>query len=333
VTRAAVTCALLTALTACGSRHVQTATAPASELHAELAHYDRAIAALRAAQATWRARERADAIAHDRLALAHAFRGASAQVRGAAQAQAKLAAQRDAPALDAQLAQTRQASSALASYRATVLQEERSAIQHLRQGLAARVRNAYKARAVQLDERESTYAYRLAQRDAHAILMLHLRRDDLQLPANERRIANARLQAIARTESAALGTRTAENARVLSAYRAALEHNAARVQARAVARIERRMQANLRARSGAPAAPPPELTDGILALRSSGSRVAAETAATSASLHAAGAQLESRWAALANIDEQSDREATEELLRLERERAEVISSLTGRSGR
>jgi hypothetical protein len=77
------------------------------------------------------------------------------------------------------------------------------------------VRDAYDARATQLQESLSALALDLARRDAHRILMLRVRLDDLHPAPDDRLVAASQLNEIVHGETVRLAGRSAGNARTL----------------------------------------------------------------------------------------------------------------------
>jgi len=328
---------LLALLAGCGApaRQAKNSAAPAppdvaraSAFYPELAHYDRAIAALRAAEALWTEDERAATVAHDRVALQNAFTRASARLHAIAR-ESPLEGSLDTAALRA-LASDGGGSTAAAygNFRDDLLANERSAIAQARRDATQRIGAAYAQRRQQLYEDESSLALALTRRDAIRLMLLRVRANDLHVYAGARRAARAQLAALEARERAALAARSAHDARVLAEYRATLVKQTDLGEARTIAQIERRTAATLAIRRDEPAArAPSDVRDALASLRSSQHASLAQTAGTARAFGDARAAIGARFASLASADARAKRALDDEISELERERQALYDDI------
>jgi hypothetical protein len=136
------------------------------------------------------------------------------------------------------------------AYRGALAATQTNALSAYSRALDDRVARAYRRRAAQFDETESTFAFTLGRRDAPAILPLRVRLDDLQPDAQTRNALLARLNATLKRESDALSALHARDQAALATYRAELAASAQRDYTSEVRDAQRRTANNLRARSG-----------------------------------------------------------------------------------
>jgi hypothetical protein len=334
-------------------------------LYPQLVHYDRAIAALQATQRAWSASVRRAAIAGDRRALQQRFSSASQQMLTLSRANAGTFEQRERNGLGAlsdEAAHTAanpsefaasekrtydamraHRNAGLARYRDDLLREEQRMIVQARQSFHRRAQDAYDLRTAQLRESESELGLELTRRDAHRILMLRLRIDALQLPADQRRAATAQLTALLGQESARLQVKRAADGRVLADYRRRTVREASAQANRLIARIRERTQANFAARVAALHAQASEhavtlptpaaarsagLGTEVAALqRSLPNAFATQVDSTNRAFADARTALGSEFAAVAAVDDSSTDSVAAQIRELERERAAARSDI------
>jgi hypothetical protein len=251
-------------------------------LYAQLVHYDRAIGALRSTQEAWSADSRGAEIAQDRRSVAHSIDDAETAMLEASRSDAAPFAERERSALDSLNAMPRpaftiqppQPGADLAQYRNDLLSEEQHEIAQVQAAMARRVQDAYEERSTQLRESASRLAFDLARQDAHQILLLRVRLDDLQLGKEDRQAAETQLERIARDQSAQIAARTARNDRTLHAYAQQISRNTRDEEAATIAQIRERIAANYAARVQE------QRAQGPLPARSTGSSLASESLQT-----------------------------------------------------
>jgi hypothetical protein len=329
-------------------------------LYGQLTHYDRAIAALRATQTAWNANARRQEIATDRRAMQLRFANASQQMLALSQANANTfeagerrgldslaAAAQSSPPHPAAFAASERSTYAairahedadLARYRNDLAREEQQMVAQVQQSFMRRAQDAYDRRATQLRESEADLALELTRRNAHRVLLLHLRIDALQLAADQRRAAATQLTQVLRAQSEELVKQRGRDDRVLADYRASIGRQTSAESARVIARIEQRTNANFAARVAAlhaqaalPAralpTPLPSSRDFRAEVatmqRSSGNTFATTTDSTGRAFSAARAALGAQFANVASIDERSTGSVATQIAELQRERAAV----------
>lgn len=328
---------LLALLTGCGgapqSAPQPLQTTPSGLLAAQLVHYDRAIAALRATQAVWSDRARAEEIASDRIAADAAF-AADTRRLAAIASERTAEAGTEARALQSVERGAGSFAAARARYRSDLTANERAAIAAARRDAQQRIADGVALRREQLDESVATLALQLTRRDASHAMLLQLRATEVGSYAGARHEAAAELAALQASEHARLAALAARNERVLAAYRGSLS-TATNAQAeRTVARIEQRTQANLAARSAVAAQPPPALiARAVATLRASQTSSFEQAGTTRTAFSTAQNAIRARLAALASADSAAARSLAAEIARLERERRAVYDAIAASSAR
>lgn len=314
------------ALTACSRPPEGRTVSPATLARAlgsvplaqQLAHYDRAIEALRTTERRWQSKARQAEIARDRAALDSDFAAASAHLQTVA---------RNLPAYERR---DRAASDALlrlpVPHGANDPRRDASrAVARLQTGFAQRIEDAVDLRDRQLQENVSALAMAQTRRDAHQIMMLRVRLQVLGLDRARYHASLAQLDAVYATQDAERAALQARNRRILEAYRAEVTAQAAARESRAIAQVDSGESA-VAAQSTAPAGDGiARIRDQARALQSSLSGSASDVAASLTAFAQARADLAARFAALAAMDEASARSARAQVVALQRERAALAS--------
>ncbi|MGH7736733.1 MAG: hypothetical protein ACREMP_02505 [Candidatus Tyrphobacter sp.] len=297
----------------------------ASPLQAERAHYDRAIAALRATERMWSARARAARIARDRETLAAGAANATAALAAIAH-RSNLYASQDSAALAATARAQR--GDGAARYRERLPLDSRAEIAQIERDARTRVAQGTAIRRQQLYERESTLALALTRRDALETMLLRVRAKDLHAGAARRHDAAMRLRAIENRDDATMNALHARDALVLAAYQTQLARAASTQTARTIARIRTRTRANLATAASAHSGPPPAAVGRAQrTLRATQRTALQQPTGTAAAYRAAHAALARRFATLAADDTAAARALDVQIVRLVRERASFSAAL------
>lgn len=162
--------------------------------------------------------------AQEAQAIAAALRGSGAGVPSAAQ----IAGTVNATAQQQQGGVAAQAQRDLESYRATLLKQNQAQIVAVQKAIAERADRIYRAKAEDLQAKESALQLRLANEDSAQRLALHTKLSSLALDDAAREDAQKQLDAIARKEADAVAAQRNRDQQTLTALNAQLRDQAQR---------------------------------------------------------------------------------------------------------
>lgn len=300
-------------------------------LHSVLLAYDREIAALRSTQHLG---VLSAATTAERAAAAVRRDASAAQVRAEAVASRDQGTDRsrERAAVAALLTSQRTGDREMDRYAAGLTRETNANVTNYGTSIAQRTDRAYAAREQQLSEKENTLAFALARRDAAKRLSLRLRLGDLHLTRSARARSTAELKALDDEELRAISALRRSDAAVLTAYRRGLESSGNADQRAMAVRLHGAADANLAIRrrvaqaGGQTTATSPSLRAAAASFAPS-YRLGDEARHVTGGFHAAGDELSSRFAQLADSANQSQRETSAAIGRLEATRAQLYRSI------
>lgn len=301
-------------------------------LHGVLAQYDREIAALRSTQAPAALRDPGAQAQASAAALRATAGEAQRRVQSIAARSVNEYHSREPDALEALLAARGAGTSEMAAYRDDLSRETAANLRLFEDGIAKRNQRAYEARAQELREKELSFAFDLARRDAGRRVVLTLKLENLHLDAQTRAQLAAELNDLNAARARALDALRRADAAELASYRESIERSGASAVAQMAAGLRSKALANvaLRAEVLQSESNPSEMLNALAsdAARFRASyRAPADAAALKAGLRRASNDLSQRFATLNQVDQRSRRDTAGQIAALQAQRAALYRAL------
>jgi hypothetical protein len=215
----------------------------------------------------------------------------------------------------------------LDAYKSALASTQTAALSNYSRTLNESVARAYRRRAAQFDEAESTLAFNLERRDAALTMPLRVKIYDLHPDAETRTTLLARLNAILKRESEAVAALRAGDRAALAAYRTQILASAQSNYASEARDAGNRTADNLRVRSDV--ANP----DATVALPAWQVYRPADFEGTARSFDAARTRIAARASQIAGIDSESKRATLAQIAALQNERRALYAEISAETNR